>query len=221
MKSNFPSCGDGPQGITYLEKKRVDDSFQNSFLKIIFKCFKKSEIFLISPTTKPMTYFTWKILLKVHICFTIIPALSGVVQYANTEKIMCGLEWLPLPPINQTKSTTKKRRGVRERIWEREREFDSLTAKCSLVLMVAQLAWWILEVMFSTKISSSQANSRNMCSRAFQCLVTSLIYAWVKLTFPWRIYLIFVVMGRGCHSWQHRWTERFRECQSRCLRATP
>lgn len=108
MKSNFPSCVDGPQGITYLEKSVWMIISKTLFLKIIFKCFKKSEIFLISPTTKPMTYFTWKILLKVHICFTIIPALSGVVQYANTEKITCGLELLPLPPINQTKSTTKK-----------------------------------------------------------------------------------------------------------------
>lgn len=118
----------------------MDDSFQNSFLKIIFKCFKKSEIFLTSPTSKPMTYFTWKILLKVHICFTVISALSGVVQCANTEKIVCGLELLPLPPINQTKFTHKKRRKVRERRREQGREFDSHAAKHSLVLMVAQLA---------------------------------------------------------------------------------
>lgn len=167
-----------------------------------------------------MTYFTWKILLKVHICFTITPALSGVVQCANTEKIMCGLELHPLPPINQTKSTTE-RRGVRERRREQGKEFNSLTAKCSLVLTVAQIAWWILEVMFCTKISSSQTNSWSMCSSAFQCLVTSLIYAWVKLTFPWRVYLLLVLMGRGCLSWQHRWTEHFRECRSRCLRAAP
>jgi hypothetical protein len=54
----------------------------------------------------------------VHICFTIIPVFRGVIQCANTEKIMCGVFFLKKKKKKKKKPLPKKkaRRGMRERI---------------------------------------------------------------------------------------------------------